>query len=162
MLSVLLSGLILLIATTFIHYEVLRLAYARLPRLCVPARFKVMAVIFAAFGAHALEMVLYACGFFLLAHYAGSGSLGPGHGLTLPGYLYFSAETYTSLGYGDVVPHQSLRMLAGMEALNGLLLIGWSSSTIYIAMEKFWAPVDEQEVGPAEINHVGKPLKPMQ
>lgn len=52
--------------------------------------------------------------------------------------LYFSAETYTSLGYGDVVPGGALRLLAGMEALNGLLLIGWSASFIYIAMERFW------------------------
>ena len=29
-------------------------------------------------------------------------------------------------------------MLAGMEALNGLLLIGWSASYTYIAMERFW------------------------
>jgi hypothetical protein len=87
--------------------------------------------------------VLYATGFFMLTHF-GAGSLGPSHGLTLPSYLYFSAETYTSLGYGDLVPHASLRMLAGMEALNGLLLIGWSSSTIYIAMEKFWAHGNEE------------------
>jgi hypothetical protein len=143
MLSVLLCGALLLIATTFIHYEMLRLAYMRLPRLCIPARFKVMAVIFAAFVAHALEIVLYATGFFILTR-VGAGSLGPSHGLTLPSYLYFSAETYTSLGYGDLVPHASLRMLAGMEALNGLLLIGWSSSTIYIAMEKFWAHGNEE------------------
>ncbi len=30
-------------------------------------------------------------------------------------------------------------MLAGMEALNGLLLIGWSASYTYIAMERFWS-----------------------
>jgi len=29
-------------------------------------------------------------------------------------------------------------MIAGVEALNGLLLIGWSASYAYIAMERFW------------------------
>ena len=29
-------------------------------------------------------------------------------------------------------------MLAGGEALNGLLLIGWSASYTYISMERFW------------------------
>ena len=29
-------------------------------------------------------------------------------------------------------------VLAGAEALNGLLLIGWSASYLYIAMERFW------------------------
>ncbi|MFD2270083.1 hypothetical protein ACFS07_00430 [Undibacterium arcticum] len=32
-----------------------------------------------------------------------------------------------------------MRLLAGMEGLNGLLLIGWSASYIYIAMERFWS-----------------------
>jgi hypothetical protein len=36
------------------------------------------------------------------------------------------------------VPSGSLRLLAGVEALNGLLLIGWSASYVYIAMERFW------------------------
>ena|ERR671922_80488 len=35
-------------------------------------------------------------------------------------------------------PLKELRLLAGMEALNGLLLIGWSASYTYIAMERFW------------------------
>jgi hypothetical protein len=52
--------------------------------------------------------------------------------------LYFSAETFTSLGFGDVTPVGPIRLLAGLEALNGLLLIGWSASFTYIAMERFW------------------------
>jgi len=63
--------------------------------------------------------------------------------------LYFSAETYTSLGYGDVVPTGPLRTLAGVEALNGLLLIGWSASFTYVAMQRFWgdarAPRKQEE-----------------
>jgi len=53
--------------------------------------------------------------------------------------MYFSAETFTSLGFGDLVPVGSIRPLAGVEALNGLLLIGWSASYAYIAMERFWS-----------------------
>ena len=52
--------------------------------------------------------------------------------------MYFSAETYTSLGFGDVTPLGPIRLLAGVEALNGLLLIGWSASYTFIAMERFW------------------------
>jgi hypothetical protein len=52
--------------------------------------------------------------------------------------FYFSAETFTSLGYGDIRPSGPLRLLAGAEALNGLLLIGWSACFAYISMERFW------------------------
>ena len=38
--------------------------------------------------------------------------------------LYFASVNYTTLGYGDILPHGDLRLLAGLEALNGMLLIG--------------------------------------
>ena len=44
------------------------------------------------------------------------------------------------LGFGDVVPNGPLRLLAGAEALNGLLLIGWSASFLYLEMERWWPP----------------------
>jgi hypothetical protein len=36
-------------------------------------------------------------------------------------------------------------LLAGAEALNGLLLIGWSASYTYIAMERFWRNNDKHD-----------------
>ena len=53
-------------------------------------------------------------------------------------YLYFSAETYTTIGLGDIYPLGPLRLITGIEALNGLLLIGGSASFTYLAMQKFW------------------------
>ncbi len=135
----------LLVLTTFIHYEVLRLLSAGLPRLRIPARAKLMAVIFATFLAHAAEIFLYALAFYVLVEQLLAGTLGTDSRSTFTLYLYFSAETYTSLGYGDVVPAGALRLLAGMEALNGLLLIGWSASYTYIAMERFWRDEEKRE-----------------
>ena len=117
---------LLVVATVTIHYEVLRGLSAALPALRIPSRGKLLVVIFATFLAHAVEIALYALAVHLLGRFPLSVA------------FYFSAETYTSLGYGDVVPTGDLRLLAGVEALNGLLLIGWSASFIYIAMERFW------------------------
>jgi hypothetical protein len=128
---------LLVVATTVIHYEVLRLLGRSLATLRIPSRGKLMVVIFSTFLAHALEILLYAVAIYLLVHYARLGALGR-HGGSVTECLYFSAETYTSLGYGDIVPTGDLRLLAGVEALNGLLLIGWSASYTYIAMERFW------------------------
>ncbi|GAB3253052.1 potassium channel family protein [Chitinimonas naiadis] len=138
MLSVLLACLLLVALTTVFHYEILRALSAGLPRLPIPSRSKLLVVFFAAFGAHALEMALYGTALFGLVHYAGAGMLNGPAGFSLTSCLYFSAETYTSLGFGDLTPSGPVRLLAGAEALNGLLLIGWSASYIYIAMERFW------------------------
>ena len=127
----------LIALTTVVHYEVLRGLSARLPGLSIPARSKLLVVIFATFIAHTLEIALYGLVPFLLVRYGDVGTLGGGRD-TLVTFIYFSAETYSSLGYGDIIPFGPIRLFAGVEALNGLLLIGWSASYVYIAMERFW------------------------
>ena len=44
--------------------------------------------------------------------------------------LYFSAVTFTTLGYGDVVLDSSWRLLASFEAVNGIIMFGWSTALI--------------------------------
>lgn len=138
MLIATLSCILLIALTTVIHYEVLGLLNARLPALAIPNRTKLLVVIFTAFIAHALEIGVYGISFYVLAKYLGAGSLSGAEGFSFTNCLYFSAETYTSLGFGDLTPVGPIRLLAGVEALNGLLLIGWSVSYAYIAMTQFW------------------------
>lgn len=118
----------------------LRVLNAGLPSLTIPSRTKLLVVIFSAFVAHAMEIGIYGMALFALVKYMGVGSLSGPAGFSLANCLYFSAETYTSLGFGDLTPVGPVRLLAGAEALNGLLLIGWSASYTYIAMERFWSP----------------------
>lgn len=139
MLVVVISCLLLVALTTLVHYEVLRGLHAGLPKLRIANRTKLLIVIYAALLAHALEIGLYALTLFGLIRYLDAGSLSGGE-TSLLDCIYFSAETYTSLGLGDIAPSGPIRLLAGVEALNGLLLIAWSASYTYLAMEKFWAP----------------------
>jgi hypothetical protein len=134
----LLCCVLLLAVTTLTHFEVLTGLTSALPRLHMPSRTKLVIVIFAVFLAHAIEILFYGIALYLLVHAFPVGGIAGGGGATLPNCLYFSAETFSSLGFGDVVPTGPVRMLAGAEALNGLLLIGWSVSYAYIAMERFW------------------------
>jgi len=53
-------------------------------------------------------------------------------------YVYFSSVTYTTIGYGDLVPLGPLRFMAAIEALTGLLMITWSASLTYLEMRRFW------------------------
>ncbi|MGQ0658218.1 MAG: potassium channel family protein [Chromatiales bacterium] len=129
---------LLVVLTTTVHYEVLRGLSLSLPVVRVPSRARLIIVILATFAAHAVEVLLYGIAYFVLMHFPDLGALRKAVHLSLSNCLYFSAETYTSLGFGDIVPSGPLRLLVGAEALNGLLLIGWSASYIYISMERFW------------------------
>ena len=135
---VILACCLLVVATTVLHYEVLRALNASLPVRGIPGRATLVVVILAAFVAHAIEIALYGAAMYVLGAGAGVGGLAVSNGFSLAACMYFSAETYTSLGFGDVTPIGPIRLLAGVEALNGLLLIGWSASFTYISMERFW------------------------
>jgi hypothetical protein len=97
-----------------------------------------LVVIGAVFVAHIIEIVLYAGVFFLMERYLDLGTLeGQLEGGALD-FFYFSITTYTTLGVGDVAPTGLIRVIAGIESLNGLVLIGWSASFTYLSMEKLW------------------------
>ncbi|AYH45743.1 ion transporter [Azoarcus sp. DN11] len=124
--------------TTVLHYEALRTLNTRLPSLGIPSRTKLLVVMIVAFFAHAFEIALYGGALHVLVADLHAGSLLGAHGFSFANCIYLSAETYTSLGFGDITPTGPVRLLAGVEALNGLLLIGWTASFTYIAMARFW------------------------
>ena len=66
-----LGSILLVVVATVLHYEVLRLLSAALPRFTVATRAKLLIVIFAAFVAHALEILLYGAGYFSLSRLRG-------------------------------------------------------------------------------------------
>jgi hypothetical protein len=130
--------LILLLGTTVLHYEALNVASRFIARPRIHPRVAVLVLILGLACAHCAEMAVYAIAYYLERPHFGLGAATGTFPLAFSSYLYFSAETYTSLGFGDLVPKDGLRFLAGIEALNGLLLIGWSGSFIFLAMQKVW------------------------
>ena len=140
MIVVILTSIFLIGLTTVIHYEALSLLNHSLPTLKLPSRAKLLVVMFVAFVAHSIEIVAYGGAMYGLVTTVAPGGLKGETALSLLSCIYFSAETYTSLGFGDVTPVGAVRMLIGVEALNGLLLIGWSASYAFIAMERYWVP----------------------
>jgi hypothetical protein len=129
---------VLVALSTLIHYEVLRFCNDRLQSLeWIAGRAKVLLAIAAAFCSHLAHIALFAGGYWLL-HGTSVGSLRGHFDNVASSFLYFSAETYTSLGFGDVFPTGQMRLIAGIEALTGLLLISWSASFTYLEMCRHW------------------------
>jgi len=52
--------------------------------------------------------------------------------------LYFSTTTYATIGYGDVVPPAEWRLVAVMEGLTGVLMLGWSSALVFAIVMRSW------------------------
>jgi hypothetical protein len=54
--------------------------------------------------------------------------------------LYFSIVTYTTLGYGDVVLRdKGWRLLGGVEALSGSLMLCWSTVILVHVISKIYS-----------------------
>ena len=56
----------------------------------------------------------------------------------LPSALYFSAVTYTTTGYGDVVLAEGWRLLGAVEALTGILMCGWSTGFFFAIVNRLY------------------------
>jgi hypothetical protein len=138
MLTASILAALLVILSTFTHYEVLRLLSAYVPRIRIRARARLLAVLLGTFFGHLLEITFYALAYYSLKDHYDLGNFGGDFVDNFASYLYFSAETYTTIGLGDIYPLGPLRLITGIEALNGLLLIGWSASFTYLTMQKFW------------------------
>ncbi len=50
--------------------------------------------------------------------------------------IYFSMVTYATLGYGDIVLGPHWRIMSGFEAMNGILLFGWSTAMFFSTVQK--------------------------
>lgn len=57
---------------------------------------------------------------------------------TLEEAIYFSLVTFTTLGFGDVTIGPNYRILTGIEAMNGILLIGWSTALMFATVQSIW------------------------
>jgi len=53
--------------------------------------------------------------------------------------LYFSAVTYTTTGYGDLVLAPAWRLVGGIEALTGILMCGLSTGFFFAVVSRMTA-----------------------
>ena len=52
--------------------------------------------------------------------------------------FYFSAVTYTTTGYGDLVLPEAWRLVGGIEALTGILMCGWSTGFFFAVVNRMY------------------------
>ena len=65
---------------------------------------------------------------------------------TLEKAVYFSITCYTTVGFGDIVLGPGWRLLAGIEGLTGIILVGWSTAFVFAIVNRMyehWRQVHE-------------------
>jgi hypothetical protein len=85
----------------------------------------VLVVVFGIFAIHTIEIWLYAVLYLLV------GAL---HDFETA--LYFSTVSFASLGYGDIVLTPQWRLVAAIEAANGVVLFAWSTAFLLSVMAR--------------------------
>ncbi len=48
--------------------------------------------------------------------------------------FYFALVNFTTLGYGDILPVARWELLGPLTAMNGILLLGWSTAAIFAVL----------------------------
>lgn len=144
MIGALAISFLLVAATLLLHYEVLRLTSRWIVDLPIHPRARMIVVLAMAMISHLLQVTLYAVAFVQMIYSGGFGAIGglPPHP-AFADVFYFSITTYTTLGIGDLFPHGAIRIVSGIEALNGLVMVGWTASFTYLKMERYWQVPEE-------------------
>jgi voltage-gated potassium channel Kch len=52
--------------------------------------------------------------------------------------VYFSAVTYTTTGYGDLVLPKEWQLVGAVEALTGILMCGWSTGFFFAVVSRMF------------------------
>jgi hypothetical protein len=81
-----------------------------------------MLIVLAIFVLHLVEAAVWAFGYLALG--------------SLPDFetaLYFSAATFSTIGYGDVTIIDNWQLLSALEGIAGFIFIGWSTAYLVAA-----------------------------
>jgi hypothetical protein len=131
------SAVLLVVVTSFIHGAGMLAIFWTLfrSRMFAARHFgsvlnasRLTLVVVALIAVHLTEAVCWAAFYFYKGCFADFNTS-----------LYFSMITYTTLGYGDVVLRdKAWRLLAGLEALTGSLMLCWSTVILVYVITKMY------------------------
>jgi hypothetical protein len=76
---------------------------------------------------HVMEMCVWAAAFSAMGIFADFETA-----------VYYSFKSYTTVGYGDVLPPVSWRLIGPIEAAVGVLMLGWSTGFLVAAVQRLY------------------------
>ncbi|WP_082835946.1 ion channel [Croceicoccus bisphenolivorans] len=117
MLCVTFHGLGLALLTHFVHPSDESQRVTHLPPVSVRGILVTLAIVYALFIIHGVEIWLFA----LFFRYVGALP-------TLETAVYYSIISYGAIGYDDVAMARDWRVVGALEGICGIILLGWSTA----------------------------------
>jgi Ion channel len=114
-------------ATNYVLHLVQKQSNAKLKHRKYSKMFWISAIVLLMLLASIIESVIWAITYLALDAIQ-----------TLEQALYFSIVTFTTLGFGDITLSESWRLLASLEAANGIIIFGWSTAIVMAAVQKLY------------------------
>ncbi len=138
------AAALVVVICVLVHFEGLRLMTDHFPRPRWHPRRRMIFLILAVLFLHVIEIWIFGLTYWQFTRLEGFGGLtGAAAAASVMDCVYFSAVTFSTLGFGDMYPTGPLRVIAGVEAISGLTLITWSASYTFVEMLKTWQPGDD-------------------
>ena len=136
MLNQMLVGGLLIVGTVIIHAVSLEWTLKAVLAINLEIQTRWRSTVFsftilAVFLAHIIEIWLWA----LVYHFIEE----------IPDFetaLYFSTSCFTTVGFGDITLSADWRLLSSFEAVNGMILFGWSTAFIFDVVKRTYQNID--------------------
>ena len=121
------------------HYEFMSVSSRLIARAALKRRARIVLVILTMLVAHVVEVWIFGLTYWFLDAWPALGQIEGGFDQGALDFVYFSVVNYTTLGFGDMLPTGSMRILSGSEALVGLVMVTWTASFAFLEMQRDWA-----------------------
>jgi len=136
--AVVVTTFVVVVIAVLLHYEALWLISRQIETSRRPHRQRILGMAFGVLMTHIVEIWLFGITGWWLTDQLNIGALKGYDSFNVLDYIFFSAVTYTTVGYGDIYAIGPVRFLYGTLALTGFVLITWSASFTFIEMQKHW------------------------
>ena len=126
-----LLSIIAVLATSILHYESVHRLDLLARRPASRRHFSMLLIICSIIAVHLADIFFYSLIYRFAIDVLHIGSVSSATITSPMEMFYFAAETYSSLGQGDLLPIGAIRIISSISSLNGLLLLAWSGSFLY-------------------------------
>lgn len=131
------STIALVFIAVSLHYEAFLMLRTHLRNTHRSPRYRLLILMFSLITVHVVQIWLFGFLAFGLIYWFDAGTL-TGYPTQLLDFIYMSAVTYSTVGYGELVPRGPVRFLYGTEALTGFSLLTWSASMTFSEVQSQW------------------------